>query len=139
MRPGRAWPQRRLRYTWGDAVLTLTSVLFTPYAIGKAEQAGSLVPFWVAYAAGLVAAACWLAYDARRPQAVRRCPAAGRTRRRALAVATPGLVIVGLGLVEAFAPVGLQAVVFGATAGFVLSTMLGYGVLVLRQRRGPRP
>ena len=70
MNPGRAWPQRRLRYTWGDVVLTLASVLFTLYAIGKAEQAGSLVPFWVAYAAGLVAAAGWLAYDARRP---RRC------------------------------------------------------------------
>jgi hypothetical protein len=52
-------------------------------------------------------------------------------------VATPALVIVGLGLVEAFAAVGLRAVVFGATAGFVLSTMLGYGVLVLRQRRRP--
>ena len=70
MSPGRAWPRRRLRYTWGDVVLTLASVLFTLYAIGKAEQAGSLVPFWVAYAAGLVAAAGWLAYDARRP---RRC------------------------------------------------------------------
>jgi hypothetical protein len=137
MRPGRGWPQRHLRYTWGDVVLTLTSVLFTPYAIGKAKQAGSLVPFWVAYAAGLVAAACWLAYYAHRPQAVRRSPAAGRTR-RGLAVATPGLVIVGLALVEAFAPVGLQAVVFGATAGFVLSTMLGYGALVVRQRRRPR-
>jgi hypothetical protein len=136
MSPGRAWPQRRLRYTWGDVVLTLTSVLFTPYAIGKAERGGSLVPFWVAYAAGLVAAACWLAYYARRPQAVRRRRAAGRTR-RALAVATPGLVIVGLGLVEAFVAVGLQAVVFGATAGLVLSTMVGYGVLVLRQRRRP--
>jgi hypothetical protein len=136
MRPGRAWPQRRLRYTWGDVVLTLTSVLFTPYAIGKAEQGGSLVPFWVAYAAGLVAAACWLAYYAPWPQAVRRSRAAGRTR-RALAVATPALVIVGLALVEAFAPVSLQAVVFGAAAGFVPSTMLGYGALVLRQRRRP--
>jgi hypothetical protein len=67
---------------------------------------------------------------------VRRSRAAGRTR-RALAVATPALVIVGLALVEAFAPVSLQAVVFGAAAGFVLSTMLGYGVLVLRQRRRP--
>ena len=137
MSPGRAWPRRRLRYTWGDVVLTLASVLFTLYAIGKAEQAGSLVPFWVAYAAGLVAAAGWLAYDARRPQAVRPNRAAGRTR-RALAVATPGLVIVGLALVNAFAAVGLQAVVLGATAGFVLSTMLGYGALVLRQRRRPR-
>jgi hypothetical protein len=27
--------------------------------------------------------------------------------------------------------------VFGATAGLVLSTMVGYGVLVLRQRRRP--
>ena len=47
-------------------------------------------------------------------------------------------MIVGLALVNAFAAVGLQAVVFGATAGFVLATMLGYRVLVLGQRRRPR-
>jgi threonine/homoserine efflux transporter RhtA len=142
MNPGRASPQRHLRYAWGDVVLTLTGVLFTLYAMGKAdqvaEQGGSLMPFWVAYAAGVAAAACWLGYYARRRQAVRRSRATGGTRRTAIALATPGLVIVGLGLVEAFAAVGLQAVVFGATAGFVLSTMLGYGALVLRERRRSR-
>jgi threonine/homoserine efflux transporter RhtA len=85
-----------------------------------------------------VAAACWLGYHARRHQAVRRSRATGGTRRTAIALATSGLVIVGLGLVEAFAAVGLQAVVFGAAAGFVLSTMLGYGALVLRERRRSR-
>jgi hypothetical protein len=69
---------------------------------------------------------------------VRRILATGRTRRRAIAMATPGLVIVGLGLVEAFATVGLQAVVFGVIAGFVLTTTLGYGALVLRERRRSR-
>jgi hypothetical protein len=39
-------------------------------------------------------------------------------------MATPGLVIVGVGLVQAFAGVGLQAIVFGAVAGFLLSMML---------------
>jgi hypothetical protein len=50
-------------------------------------------------------------------------------------MAAPGLVIVGVGLVQAFADVDLQAIVFGAVAGFLLSTMLVYGALVLRDRR----
>ena len=53
-------------------------------------------------------------------------------------MATPGLVIVGVGLVQAFAGVGLQAIVFGAVAGFLLSTTLSYGALVLRERRRSR-
>jgi hypothetical protein len=57
MGPRRASPEGRLRYTWGDVVLTLAGVLATLYAMGKAnrvaEQGGSVVPFWVAYATQL--------------------------------------------------------------------------------------
>jgi hypothetical protein len=46
----------RLRYTWGDVFLTALGVLGTLVALGKAnevaEQGGSTVPFWIAYAAG---------------------------------------------------------------------------------------
>jgi hypothetical protein len=53
-------------------------------------------------------------------------------------MATPGLVIVGLGLVQAFVAVGLQAVVFGAVAGFLLTATVGYGPYVLLKRRRSR-
>jgi threonine/homoserine efflux transporter RhtA len=139
MGPGRASASGRLRYTWGDVFLTALGVLGTLVALGKAnevaEQGGSTVPFWVAYAAGVAVAACWCVYDVRHLQAGRRGRAGGRNRRTAIALATPGLVIVGVGLVQAFAGVGLEAVVFGAVAGFLLSTMLVYGALVLRERR----
>jgi drug/metabolite transporter (DMT)-like permease len=139
MGPSPASPQGRLRYTWGDVVLTLAGVLATLYAMSKAnqvaEQGGSLVPFWVAYAAGVAAAACWWVYYVLHPQAVRRSRATGPTRRTVIAM---WLVIVGLVLVQAFAAVGLQAVAFGASAGFVLSTTLGYGAYVLRERRRSR-
>jgi hypothetical protein len=142
MGPSQASPQGHLRYTWSDVVLTLVGVLATLYAMGKAEQVaeqgGSVAPFWIAYAAGVTAGACWWMFHVRDPQAVRRSRASGRTRRSAIAMATPGLVIVGVGLVAAFATVGLQAVVFGVIAGFVLTTTLGYGVLVLRERARSR-
>jgi hypothetical protein len=61
MGPSRASPEGRLRYSWGDVVLTLAAVLATLQAMSKAnqvaEQGGSIVPFWVAYAAAVVAAA----------------------------------------------------------------------------------
>jgi threonine/homoserine efflux transporter RhtA len=142
MGPSRASPRGRLRYTWGDVFLAVVGVLGTLLAMGKAnevaEQGGSLVPFWVAYAAGAAVAACWCVYDVRHLQAGRRGRAGGRTRRAAIALATPGLVIVGVGLVQAFAGVGLQAIVVGAVAGFLLSTKLSYGALVLRERRRSR-
>jgi threonine/homoserine efflux transporter RhtA len=142
MSPGPASPRGHLRYTWGDVFLTVVGVLGTLLAMGKAnevaEQGGSIVPFWVAYAAGAAVAACWCLYDVRHLQAVRRGRAPGRTRHAAIAMATPGLVIVGVGLAQAFAAVGLQAIVFGAVAGFLLSTMLSYGALVLRERRRSR-
>jgi hypothetical protein len=96
------------------------------------------VPVWVASAAGAAVAACWCVYDVGHPQAVRRGRAGGRPRRATVAVATPGLVIVGVALVQAFAGVGLEAVVFGAVVGFLLSAMLSYGALVLRERRRSR-
>lgn len=139
MGPDPASPQGRLRYTWGDVVLTLAGVLTTLYAMGKADQVadqgGSIVPFWVAYAAGVAAAACWWVYYLRHPQAVRRSQATGPTRRAVIAM---WLVMAGLALVQAFATVGLQAVAFGASAGFVLTTTLGYGGYVLRERRRSR-
>lgn len=139
MGPSRASPQGRLRYAWGDVFLTVLGVLGTLVALGKAnqvaEQGGSVVPFWVAYAAGAAVAACWCVYDVRHLQAGRRGRAGGRSRRAAIAMATPGLVILGVGLVQVFAGVDLQAMVFGAVAGFLLSTMLVYGALVLRDRR----
>lgn len=142
MGPSRASPRGRLRYTWGDVFLTVVGVLGTLLAMGKAnevaEQGGSIVPFWVAYAAGAAVAACWCVIDVGHLQAVPRGRAGGRTRRAAVAMATPGLVIVGVGLVQAFAGAGLQAIVFGVVAGFLLSTMLSYGALVLRERRRSR-
>lgn len=139
MSPSRTSP---LRYTWGDGFLTVVGVLGTLLAMGRAnqvaEQGGSVVPFWAAYAAGAAVAACWCVYDVRHLQAGRRGRAGGRSRRHAIAMATPGLVIVGVGLVQAFAAVGLQAIVFGCVAGFLLSTMLVYGGLVLRERRRSR-
>lgn len=142
MGPSPASPQGHLRYTWGDVVLTLAGALATLYALRKADQAaeqgGSLVPFWVAYAAGMAAAAWRWVYHIRHRHVVRRSRVTGRTRRAAIAMTIPGVVIVGLGLVQAFAAVSLQAVVFGASAGFVLTTMLGYGALVLRERQQSR-
>jgi hypothetical protein len=139
MGPSRASPQGRLRYTWGDGFLTVAGVLGTLVAMGKAnevaEQGGSVVPFWVAYTAAAAVAACWCVYDVRHLQAGRRGRAGGQTGRAAIAMAAPGLVTVGVGLVRAFADVDLQAIVFGAVAGFLLSTMLVYGALVLRDRR----
>jgi threonine/homoserine efflux transporter RhtA len=114
-------------------------VLGTVLAVGKAnevaELGGSVVPFWVAHSAAAALAACWCVYDVRHLQAGRRGRAGGRTGPAAIALAAPGLVIVGVGLVQAFAGLGLQALVIGAVAGFLLSTMLVYGALVLRDRR----
>jgi drug/metabolite transporter (DMT)-like permease len=139
MGPSPASPRGHPRYTWGDVVLTLAGVLATLYAMGKAdqvaEQGGSIVPFWVAYAAGVAAAAGWWVYYVLHPQAVRRSLATGPTRRAVIAM---WLVMVGLILVQAFAAIGLQAVFFGASAGFVLTTTLGYGAYVLRERRRSR-
>jgi hypothetical protein len=63
MGPSRASPQGRLRYIWGDVFLTALGVLGTLVALGKAnqvaEQGGSVVPFWVAYAAGAAVAVYW--------------------------------------------------------------------------------
>jgi hypothetical protein len=116
MGPSRASPQGRLRYAWGDVFLTVLGVLGTLVALGKAnevaEQGGPVVPFWVAYAAGAAVAACWCVYDVRHLQAGPRGGAGGRTRR--------------------------GAIVFGAVAGFLLSAMLSYGALVLRERRRSR-
>jgi hypothetical protein len=139
MGPSRASPQGRLRYTWGDVVLTVAGVLATLLAMGKAnevaEQGGSVVPFWVAYAAAAAVAACWCVYSVRQLQAGRRSRVGGRIGRAAIAMAAPGLVIVGVGLVRAFTGLDLQALVVGAVAGFLLSTMLVYGALVLRDQR----
>jgi hypothetical protein len=104
-----------------------------------AEQGSSVVPFWVAYAAAAAVAACWCASNVRHLQVGRHGRADGRSHRVAIAMAAPGLVIVGVGLVRAFAGLGLlQALVFGAVAGFLLSMMLVYGALVLRDRRRSR-
>ena len=137
MGPGRASPQRRLRCAWGDGFLTALGVLGTLGALGKAnqvaEQGGSVVPFWVAYAAAAAVAACWCIYDVRHLQ--QRGRVGGRTGRAAIAMAAPGLVIGGVGLVWAFTGLDLQALAFGAVAGFLLSTMLVYGALALWDRR----
>jgi threonine/homoserine efflux transporter RhtA len=139
MGPSRASPQGRLRCTWGDGFLTVVGVLGTLLALGKATRWPSRKArscrFGTAYAAGAAVAACWCVYDVRHLQAGRRGRAGGRTGRAAIAMAAPGLVIVGVGLAQAFADLGLQALVFGAVAGFLLSTMLVYGALVLRARR----
>ena len=135
MDPSRASPRGRLRYTWGDVVLTVAGVLGTVLAMGKAnqvaEQGGSVVPFWVAYAAAAAVAACWCVYDVRQLQ--RRGRAGGRRGHGAMAA--PGLVIVGVGVVWAFTGLDLQVLAVGALAGFLLSTMLVYGALVLHDRR----
>ena len=137
MGPSRASPQGRLRYTWGDVVLTVAGVLGTLLAMGKAnqvaEQGGSVVPFWVAYAAAAAVAACWCLYDVRQLQ--QRGRVRGRIGHGVIAMAAPGLVIMGVGLVWAFTGLDLQALAFGAVAGFLLSTMLVYGALALWDRR----
>ena len=93
------------------------------------------MPFWVAYAAAAVLAACWCIYSVRQLQAGRRGRVDGRIGRAAIALATPAVVILGVGLVQMFSGLDLQALVVGAVAGFVLSTMLVYGALVLGDRR----
>jgi hypothetical protein len=84
----------------------------------------------------VAAAACWWVYYVLHPQAVRRSPATGPTRRSVIAM---WLVIVGLVLVQAFAAVGLQAVFVGASAGFVLTTMLGYVPMCCASAADPAP
>jgi hypothetical protein len=131
--------EARLERAAGQSPSRLAGRSTTLYAMSKAdqvaEQGGSIVPFWVAYAAGVAAAACWWVYYVLHPEAVRRSLATGPTRRSVIAM---WLVIVGLVLVQAFAAVGLQAVFFGARAGFVLTTTLGCGAYVLRERRRSR-
>jgi hypothetical protein len=131
--------EARLERAAGQSPSRLAGRSTTLYAMSKAdqvaEQGGSIVPFWVAYAAGVAAAACWWVYYVLHPEAVRRSLATGPTRRSVIAM---WLVIVGLVLVQAFAAVGLQAVFFGASAGFVLTTTLGCGAYVLRERRRSR-
>jgi hypothetical protein len=135
---GAASPGARFRYTWGDVFLTLVGVGTTLYAADKAtqvaKQGGSMLPFWLAYSSGAGGAICWWAYYIRNPDAMQRSQARTARRRVIVIAAGPFLGVVGSLLVQ-FSPLGLQAVILGAFGGFLLATMLGYAVLVLRQRR----
>lgn len=128
----------RSKYTWGDAFLTLVGVVTTLYAADKATQVakegGSMLPFWVAYITGAVAALCWWAYYFRHPRAVRQSQARAAKRRAVFIAAAPFLGVLGSLLVQ-FAPLGLQAVILGAFGGFLLVATLCFGAFVLCQRR----
>jgi hypothetical protein len=70
-----------------DAFLTLLGLIGTLYAAARADdvadKGGSMVPFWIAYAAGAAAAICWWVFYSRNPAAVRRSRASEGRRRSA--------------------------------------------------------
>src|SRR6266542_3279681 len=120
---GRAERGRRLRYTWGDVVLTVLPLITILYA---AILAGNLSDwaerraertFWLAWLTGAsIAGAVWIWY-ARHPQRLREDPQR-RDRSRKLIVAVAPALITGLALAE-FAPDLLRFGVLGAGSGFI--------------------
>lgn len=134
---------RRLSYTWGDGVVTLIAVAGIVYA---AVLAGELAPaaerkaeraFWAAWlVGGLIASGAWVWY-ARHPERLREDREKRDRNRASIVTLAPTLGIAGLIL----AKFALYAVLFGflgAGSGFKLVVMVGYAVVVRRQRRRVR-
>ncbi len=128
-----------LRYTWGDLVLTavpLAGIVYAALLAGglsrEAERSAERI-FWGTWLVGAMAGGAAWAWYGRHPDGGRSDP---RTRKAVIAIA-PFLGVGGLVLAN-FAPNAVRFGFLGAGSGFMLAVMVGYAIVVRRQRSGHR-